>query len=70
MCLIVPADALRSVAQRLMPLMNQQELCNTVWAMGVLGLLDTQAWEVFCDCLANVQGEANCQTVQDMGTFM
>jgi hypothetical protein len=36
--------------------MNQQELCNTVWALGVLGQLDKGTWEEFCGCIVHTQG--------------
>lgn len=45
-----------AAAKRLMPHMNQQELCNTVWALGVLGQLDKDTWEEFCGCIVNTQG--------------
>lgn len=54
---VCPADALVSAAKRLMPQMNQQELCNTVWALGVLGQLDKDTWEEFCGCVVNIQGD-------------
>lgn len=53
------AGALVAAAKRLMPHMNQQELCNTVWALGVLGQLDKDTWEEFCSCIVNTQG-ASC----------
>jgi hypothetical protein len=40
--------------------MNQQELCNTAWALGVLGQLDKDTWQEFCDCVVNMQGAACC----------
>ena len=45
-----------AAATRLMPRMNQQELCNTAWALGVLGQLDKDTWQEFCDCVVNAQG--------------
>lgn len=51
-----PAGVLVSAAKRLMPGMNQQELCNTAWALGVLGQLDKDTWQEFCDCVVNAQG--------------
>lgn len=50
------AGALVAAAKRLMPHMNQQELCNTVWGLGVLGQLDKDTWEEFCGCIVNTQG--------------
>lgn len=55
-----PAGALVAAARRLMPAMPQQELCNTVWALGVLELLDREVWEDFCNCLAHTQGACVC----------
>lgn len=46
-----------AAAKRLMPKMNQQELCNTAWALGVLGHLDKDTWQEFCSCIINTQGE-------------
>jgi hypothetical protein len=53
-----------SAAKRLMPRMNQQELCNTAWALGVLGQLDKDTWQEFCDCVVNTQGMACCADVR------
>jgi hypothetical protein len=60
-CLVhlITAEALVGAAKRLMPQMNQQELCNTVWALGVLGQLDGSTWEQFCQCVGKVQGESS-----------
>ena len=57
------AGVLVSAAKRLMPRMNQQELCNTAWALGVLGQLDKDTWQEFCDCVVNTQGTAHCAGV-------
>eukprot|EP00775_Hariotina_reticulata_P012456 gene12456-12592_t len=45
-----------AAAQQLMPQMNQQELCNTAWALGVLGQLDANTWKYFCQCVGKVHG--------------
>lgn len=55
-CFCRPAGPLVSAAKRLMPNMNQQELCNTAWALGVLGQLDRDTWEEFCNCVIDTQG--------------
>lgn len=40
----------------MMPKMNQQELCNSAWALAVLGLMDMPAFGHFCLCLQRAQG--------------
>ena len=45
-----------------MPQMNQQELCNTAWALGVLGQLDKDTWEEFCACVVNTHGGCGAGT--------
>jgi hypothetical protein len=52
----VHTEPLVAAAKQLLPQMNQQELCNTAWALGVLGQLDKDTWQQFCNCLGNVQG--------------
>jgi hypothetical protein len=52
----VHTEPLVAAAKQLLPQMNQQELCNTAWALGVLGQLDRDTWQQFCTCLGNVQG--------------
>lgn len=52
----VHTEPLVAAAKALLPQMNQQELCNTAWALGVLGQLDRDTWQQFCNCLGNVQG--------------
>jgi hypothetical protein len=49
--------ALVAAAKRLLPAMAQHELCSAVWALAVLGALDVDTWERFCECAASVQGE-------------
>jgi hypothetical protein len=58
----VHTEPLVAAAKALLPQMNQQELCNTAWALGVLGQLDRDTWQQFCNCLGNVQGGCrNCR---------
>jgi hypothetical protein len=57
-----------SAAKRLMPRMNQQELCNTAWALGVLGQLDQDTWEEFCACVVNTQGVRAVDVMTTDGT--
>jgi hypothetical protein len=52
----VHTEPLVAAAKQLLPQMNQQELCNTAWALGVLEQLDRDTWQQFCSCLGNVQG--------------
>lgn len=54
-----PADAssgtrppLVRAALALLPRMNQQELCNSFWALAVLQQLDVDSFGAFCDHLA------------------
>ncbi|KXZ47984.1 hypothetical protein GPECTOR_31g346 [Gonium pectorale] len=48
-----PAQASSLVlhAVRLLPRMSQQELCNTMWAVAALDLMDERLFAAFCDCL-------------------
>eukprot|EP00882_Tetradesmus_deserticola_P033588 GHRQ01038380.1.p2 GENE.GHRQ01038380.1~~GHRQ01038380.1.p2 ORF type:complete len:148 (+),score=54.70 GHRQ01038380.1:2-445(+) len=50
------AEPLAAAARQLLPRMSQQELCNTVWALGVLGQLDWDTWQQFCACLGKLPG--------------
>ncbi|KAG2488358.1 hypothetical protein HYH03_013048 [Edaphochlamys debaryana] len=41
-------------AVRLLPRMSQQELCNTMWAVACLDLMDEHLFAAFCDCVTRL----------------
>jgi hypothetical protein len=58
------ASALLAAIVAGLPQLSAPEMCQVVWALAVLELLDRAAWRVFCNCLgaavANSAGGCCC----------
>jgi hypothetical protein len=46
------ASALAAAVAAGLPQLAASEMCQVVWALAVLELLDGAAWRVFCNCLS------------------
>ncbi len=61
------AGALVEQSVRLLPRMSQQELCNTMWALAVMDLMDESLFATFCDTLAGHLGHISPEGIHQVG---
>lgn len=64
------ACALVEQSVRLLPRMSQQEVCNTMWALAVMDLLDERLFATFCDTLTGHLGDISPEGIHQVRAWV